>query len=466
MWIPILFTVLLFSACTTQPEEESYGEEYLDSDQVQVVEIEGVTRKIMPHGLLTIEHFLEDLDYLVYVLENNFALLDVAYWAHGIDYRELAEKARRLIAAMEEPDEDVFLAIMSYSFLPLRYTGHFRIHSIPTYRELIAGSPFAITPYHIDPVNFELLRSPLALRFYGSVSRERQDRADTTFTTLIETYGVSNRFFNSPDSPPLPVPESVTTEIIIEDRIAYISSGSTTEELSQAQSQIFDFYSQITDYEHLILDLRGNRGGLLDVFLDVLIRPHLEIAIESPQAYLFFLDGPYIRRFGDPADFLTMRPSGNVIAITEPYRLADKVLEAYNLPEFNHTDIERLHYGAPADRGRPIEPHLTFNREYAFNGKVWLLTNHIMGSASQLAARTVKETGFATLVGDVTGGNFGGSRTMALMPNTGIAFQFDMFYITDSRGRPLEAGTIPHHFNRPGMDALETVLALIAEGEY
>jgi len=42
----------------------------------------------------------------------------------------------------------------------------------------------------------------------------------------------------------------------------------------------------------------------------------------------------------------------------------------------------------------------------------------------------------------------------------------DLFYVTDSRGRPLEAGTIPHIFNREGMDALETVLALIEKGDY
>jgi len=39
-----------------------------------------------------------------------------------------------------------------------------------------------------------------------------------------------------------------------------------------------------------------------------------------------------------------------------------------------------------------------------------------------------------------------------------------VFYITDERGRPIEAGTEPHYSNRGGMDALETVLALIVEG--
>ena len=89
-----------------------------------------------------------------------------------------------------------------------------------------------------------------------------------------------------------------------------------------------------------------------------------------------------------------------------------------------------------------------------------------MFSGAQIAAWLAKNSGFATLVGEITGGCWGGLRLISAMPNTGILFQFDAFYITDRYGRPLEAGTIPHHFNHPGMDAMETVLALIAEGEY
>jgi len=39
-------------------------------------------------------------------------------------------------------------------------------------------------------------------------------------------------------------------------------------------------------------------------------------------------------------------------------------------------------------------------------------------------------------------------------------------HVTDIHGRPLEAGTIPHYFSRDGMCAMETVLAMIAEGMY
>jgi len=53
------------------------------------------------------------------------------------------------------------------------------------------------------------------------------------------------------------------------------------------------------------------------------------------------------------------------------------------------------------------------------------------------------------------------------LPNTGIVVRFGVAYYTDPTGRPLQGyGIQPHLPNRPGLDALETVLALIAEGNY
>jgi hypothetical protein len=144
-----------------------------------------------------------------------------------------------------------------------------------------------------------------------------------------------------------------------------------------------------------------------------------------------------------------------------------EIIENYDFPELNLLDMERMDYGFPIQT--IINPRLHYPRfciEPTFPGKIWLLTGPHMGSATQISAWAARESGFATLVGDVTGGNYGGPRTFVALPNSGIAFEMDLFYVADSRGRPLEAGTILHIFNREGMDALETVLALIAEGEY
>ena len=73
---------------------------------------------------------------------------------------------------------------------------------------------------------------------------------------------------------------------------------------------------------------------------------------------------------------------------------------------------------------------------------------------------------FATLVGKPVGGSFA-PMLYFVLPNTGIIMTWESLYLTDQYGRSLEEfPTIPHYFNRPGLDALETTLQLIADGKY
>ena len=146
------------------------------------VEIEGAMFRVMPRGSLGIEHFLEDLDYMVYVLENNFALLEVAKWAHGADYRQLAANARESVLSMEEPCEEAFLAMLVYHFYPLRMTGHFLIfghRGFHSMRNSFYGG------YHLlstrGMMNYRLMHSPLANRFY-----DRNPRRITAFWSAFD----------------------------------------------------------------------------------------------------------------------------------------------------------------------------------------------------------------------------------------------------------------------------------------
>jgi len=449
---------------TTEPLIEAYIEAPID--EPQFVQIEGRMRKIIPPGSLTIDHFIEDLDYMIYVLQNNFALLPVANWAHGVDYLELEAHARRAILAMDEPCEDMFMAIMHASFFPLIGTGHFSIFTPIRYNSMFVDF---YGGYHHSgekaAMNHRLMRTALPLRFYES---RRSDTAaySAALSEVIENleaprhhrmWGYLGASAAGGDFAP------VAMEILEEDKIALITNLSSMDAIRRAGNSIFDFYRQIQDFEHLIIDMRGNGGGDIAHFLRYLMRPHMAESVEVPPLFYFFQDGPYVRRFG--RHLFTPTISSGQLTITEPYRPAHELVAEHYLPEFNLADLERLHYAAPASTvGGVISPYtVRFGNAPAFGGTIWMLTDHRMASGGEMAAWYAKETGVMTLVGDITGGVLGGPRTMALMPNTGIIFYFDIFYITDGRGRPLEAGTVPHYFNRPGMDALETVLALIAE---
>jgi len=440
---------------------------------------------------LTIDDLLADLDYMVYVLENNFALLEVANWAHGIDYRELAAAARNTVLNMEYPCRDAFSAIMVYHFAALTDTGHFHIYSLTSFNSTMAGvDDFesleelrihngASCPQEKWKMNVELMMSSATDLFYGGDDISRRIVVhNMEIARLREAYGgVHHRIYSRERMGPAGGAWNYGTYAVRDD-IFYIHAGHHLHNLPRlfsgndpSMNQIlrsFNARSSISIeghieelfIEHMIIDLRGNEGGDVKHFVDEILRPILRRPID-PDAFIFFKDGPYVRRFGDlifePATFTSF------MAMTEHYRPIDEILAEFDLPDMPQVDRERLHFGAPAGNALPLEPEPFAPR---FHGKIWLLVDDHVLSSAQVAAWLASETGHITLVGDVTGGNMGGPRTIAFMPNTGIMFQFDIFYITDSQGRPFEAGTVPHHFNRPGMDALETVLALIEEGEY
>ena len=147
-----------------------------------LVETDEGVQRIFPPSTLTIEHFLEDIDYLMYVLENNFALLEVAYTAWGVDAWALADSARDAVLAAYEYGnlcEDRYLAIVWAHFFPLFNTGHFVIFNPMAYYGLINNYRiWGIERYPAIGLNYRLLHTPLALRFYEERVNDRLQDID------------------------------------------------------------------------------------------------------------------------------------------------------------------------------------------------------------------------------------------------------------------------------------------------
>jgi len=384
-------------------------------------------------------HFLYDLEHMLYLLENNFALFDVAYWARGVNIRTVIDNIRDYIASSPDITLDDFYDALHQHFAPLVQIGHFHIVSPQTHYLYVSTEWLA-------PWDMERLTQPNVLEFYEP-----------------RYYPQSDAGFDFERTP------NVTTNIIEDGRIAYLSidsfSNATFQERLDDEAQIFDFYYEIQEFDHLIIDLRRNRGGNPQFFPDAVIGPNISANL-TIDGFAFVVMGEYSARF---TENLSSRefPMTGIRFIDNELRPVAEILESFNLHDFNMADACRLDYGFRTQltinprRGIP-----NFDSNLAFNGNIWLLTGPVMGSSAQLAAWISKDTGFATLVGETTGGVFGGQQTVFTLPNSGIAFEADIFYVTDRHGRPLEAGTIPHHFNHQGMDALETTLAFISEGRY
>lgn len=280
-------------------------------------------------------------------------------------------------------------------------------------------------------INYNTFNTPSVLWFYGI------DPTEFDFTLeLDEVIGTMD-------------PYNIVTEIIEPGRIAYFSIASFINNIVLDSETLFPFYEQIQDYEHLIIDIRGNGGGWPDSFTSNVVSMFINenISFTYPE---FFVANPL------SADFFEypLSMAGGFLYGIFP---AGEFVQSQNMTQFDQDDLELLDYA------------ILWHIEYApavdnipFDGEIWLLVDGGSASASEMAARLSIATGFATVVGEPTAGVTGVIPKHVALPSTGVLFRIDLGYTVDQYGRSFEEfGVIPQIANMPEMDALETVLMLI-----
>jgi hypothetical protein len=214
------------------------------------------------------------------------------------------------------------------------------------------------------------------------------------------------------------------------------------------------FYENITNASYLIIDLRGNRGGLPSHFYRFVASPLLNHSVRLP-ALVHYLGGVYtdesIRNFSQTLGGFEHILYRRVVDCKKSLLYLDRGIDFYRSYE------SALFISANAR-----------HNEAVFDGCIFILTDNRTASGAEAAVAIFKYNNVATVVGETTlgimGTGFDPLRAIISLPNTGILILFDIAYFTDPYGRPLQGyGIQPHYFNRPGMDALETVLAMIGE---
>ena len=245
-------------------------------------------------------------------------------------------------------------------------------------------------------------------------------------------------------------PNNVTTYIIEEGSVAYLRIASFLGNMVFDSETLLPFYEEIQDFDHLIIDLRGNGGGWVAYFPSLVFGMLMDEEVLF-SSYEFFVAAERTEGF-------FINPSSMVGGILYDIVPVAEFLAERNMPYFNQADLVLLDYVIIR-----YDSHVPSEYATPFGGKIWLLVDGGSASASENAANLSMATGFATVVGEPTAGVTGVLYTFAAMPNTGILFRIDLGYTVDQYGRSIEEfGVIPQILNAPGMDALETVLAIIS----
>ncbi|MCL2405037.1 MAG: S41 family peptidase [Defluviitaleaceae bacterium] len=388
------------------------------------------------HSGNTRAQYIEDLDYLYEILKANFPHINALYRARGVCLHELFANARYTLEAAHHHSN--FIRILHEEiFDQVNRFGHMDILDSNRVRSLI---PFRLTSEFAPFI--EVMGNPASRAFYSLT--------DADFEPHVQEEPAQNHAQN-PDAVQHQQ-GNVETKIIEQGRIAYVRIHQmSARSMAGDYLQLIQFYESIASYEHLIVDIRGNPGGDSRFFPDLVIAPNINQTLYT-NLFMFFMAGEHNMRFLKPLielGWLQVDP------------VHPGVFE--ELPHFSPQDIQGLDYYVR------IVDQINPSRDKAmFGGKIWLLIDGRNFSASGDAVEIVKQTGFATLVGEPTGSSGTGiNPTIVALPNSGILIQYSSAYGTGFTGRNgYEYGTQPHMFNFEGMCALETTLALIERGEY
>lgn len=256
-----------------------------------------------------------------------------------------------------------------------------------------------------------------------------------------ETEAEENAEEKSADTEDLAEPNLIMKILSEENRVAYIKVDSFGDEMMEEDlPKIRSFLSEVRDYDHLIINIQNNSGGNTVYWEEAFVRPNITAPMDY-RTLRMMKDTELTRRFYGP----TYQDS------------SISVEDIKNDPKLNRLPEEDMGGMAFAKEiSDTTEPE--FDKKL-FGGKIWVLTSPNVFSSSEAFAVFCKESGFATLVGQTTGGSDSGGPVWYELPESHLLVTFDVEYCLNSDGScNMEHGTVP---DIETDDALGTVMEMI-----
>ena len=412
----VLILILSLSACNGNgiPKVEH------NDDPLWNVELEGANPE-----------FIEDYIYMWDVIENEYPMLSTAERLTGKDAESIKECYYNRINFYDD-QQDFYKYVISPCLNEFKGAGH--LCAVNDYFYECMYSLFLQNSEILDaPCEYDLkqMTRPQSKKFYSNAIENVEE--DIAENGKNETYNTS---------------ENLRFEYFPEQSAAYVEiiSMNTYDSLDNPEYKALkEFFTEIEKegYKNCIIDIRLNGGGNDNYWTEGIVKPNLTETLSTTNYAL--IKGGMCQNY--------------MSSVIDTHPIDE--LPTEKLPKLNIDDLNNAsHY---CDVGFECTPR----GDATFSGKFWLLTSKRVYSASESFAVFCKETGFATLVGTVTGGDGIGITPMTIsLPNTGICFRFspELGLNADGSGNE-EFGTTPDYEIAENENALEKCLELIAEGK-
>lgn len=332
----------------------------------------------------TTEDYLADFDYAYEVLKETYPYFEVNKIKSGVDWLANRDKYRAEIAKSKSASD--FYNKMNLILEDL-HNGHTNIvqeqYGIDNYIIYKRNSPKASW------------RADIARQYENPKARARYMINNDTIEKYLALENKKTAEGNS---------KNISVGDIKED-IAYIKVSVMGQdyEVEEDKKIVLPYLEKIKDYKALVIDIRGNGGGNTNYY-EKFLYPYIASKPYSVKAY----------------DFIKSDRNKKLIKQMYMKKLSEDDIKSFGFPERTNEIIRDFNFYTWY--GQEVKPN---NDSIRFKGKIYLLVNRGVYSAAEAMASFSKESGFATLIGERTGGDgIGFDPMQVLLPNTGYVMKY------------------------------------------
>lgn len=335
-------------------------------------------------GQLTQKEKLDDFNYMYEVIKDGYPFLKVNKRLNDVDWLENRAEYEQRVKATDS--DESFVRVMGGIIEELN-----NLHT-----ELIKDDDYfsGLKKFHENFGWYDFWNDPVVLKRYNQPSDDIDRDTNKEKSTGMIMY----------------INNEIVLQDIVSNKVAYMHlpqmarCGASIEEDMEV---IGEYLKNVKGYDALIIDIRGNSGGS-DSYWEQVVSMITPVDIHQT-GYMLFREGDVID------NYLAARED----EVEDINILSD--LELPNLPEEAMTDFSKV---------RKLETVIESSDLCNFEGNIYLLVDGKVYSSSESFAIFAKETGFATVIGAVTGGDGGGiDPVMFDLPNSGLLVRMsaDMF---------------------------------------
>ncbi|MCG8331390.1 MAG: S41 family peptidase [Chitinophagales bacterium] len=346
---------------------------------------------------LTKKQKLEDFQYLHEELKAAYPYFDVNKRLFGIDWLANKKEYRSLIK--KATSDSAFYQTLAYILNDLNnghtdmYPNLYYDYFYTAYKEAVEGYP-AIQPY-VD-----------------ELEKTSQERC-AYWNRITKINDLESQESDIPNEDASAEASNILIEFDNSNSVAVLQIKSFSYEYIDTDAAVLsDFFEKAHQYDHLLIDIRGNIGGDDHYWQELLVA----FLIEKP------IDYPIVFAYKDSERFITFKQPEQ--DIRDFSALQDEIKRQSNV-DFNFSNMpEELKSGQYSFTTyfNTVEPNQSGKK---YDGQIYLLVDGLVYSSAESFAYFCKATRFAKVIGEKTGGDGIGTDPLILtLPNSGIVIRF------------------------------------------